>query len=364
MSQARLLRFSLWQLAPAVRRAPRRIVIAARADTGEIGWSAGLDARDRWAALERLCRCVLGQAPSETTRRHQALGLAGPPLSQTGDLAAAGLVDNAVLDLAARLAGVPLALWLGGHAHTRVPLADRVNWADAPGDPSNHDRVRWLVDRAGERIERHGFASLTVRPGNAELAALGALLQALRARFGARVGLRVDCAGFPASDRRAIASTARELGVECLIDPGRSAAALGRLGPVPLAVSPSPVLHEIAIGGRAQIVRLEPAAHGGAAMAQRFASIARVFQLELLLAGSTGLAIELALLAQLARATPAALQPLDFGPDPTTVPGIEVRDGVLHVPDGPGLGIAIDAARLTREALRTVEVAASLAAAS
>ncbi len=135
-------------------------------------------------------------------------------------------------------------------------------------------------------------------------------------------------------------------------------------GAVPLAVEPDPSLQRIMLGGLAQAVRLDPARHGGAALALRLAALLRVFQLELMLTGTLGHAIELALLGQLARATPTDLQPLDVGPDATALAPLAVRDGQLVLPTGPGLGFEIDAAALARGALRRSEIRTSLAAAS
>lgn len=351
---------SLFQLPPATARAPRRLVVAAHAD-GVTGWAACPDARGRWEQLERLGALVLGQAPHETNRRHAALGLAGPPLTQPGDLTAPGTLDNAVLDLAARVAGVPLALWLGGSAQPRARVADRVSWNDAPAKLADDAKIAWLTERATERVATHGFGALSVRPGKAPAPQLLNLLGRLRFAFGSRVTLRVDLsAGYPAAGTRALAGPVRELGVDLLILGGRSV--LG--GAVPLAVAPDPALHRIMVGGLAQAVRVEPACHGGAAITLRIASLLRVFQLELLLTGTTGTAIELALLGQLARAATTDLQPLDYGPDATALAPLAVRDGRLVLPDGPGLGIAVDADALARTALRHSELRPSLAAAS
>src|SRR5579864_8111084 len=109
MAQPRISRIALSLVPPATPGGAGRIVVAVEAAGGPVGWAACGDHGDRWANLERLARAVVGTTPSDTTRRHQALGLAGEPLNlQRGDLGGAGALDNAVLDLAARLAGVPL----------------------------------------------------------------------------------------------------------------------------------------------------------------------------------------------------------------------------------------------------------------
>src|SRR5258706_14468407 len=107
---ARLTHVSLFQLPAATPRTPRRIVVAAHAD-GATGWSICPEGRGCWDTIERLGARVLGQAPSDANRRHAALGLAGPPLTQTGDLTPAAAPANPLPDLPARPAGVPPPLW-------------------------------------------------------------------------------------------------------------------------------------------------------------------------------------------------------------------------------------------------------------
>ena len=355
MSQPRITGVSVRLLPPATPRTPRCIVVAAHAETGQTGWAACPDHGERWATLERLGRALLGQAPSATNRRHQGLGLAGSPYTEPTDLAPAGALDNAVLDLAARVAGVPLALWLGGHVRTRVPVADRLVWADAPSELTEAARVRWLVERAGARVARYGFAALTVVADEAEPPAVIALLGALRDAFEARVALRLELIRYPTAAIGALVAPARALGVAALIEPGVAASVGPDRATVPIAVSVCPPIGDILRDGIAQIVRIALPQHGGAALAQRIAALARINQAEVLLAGTSGLAIEAALLGQLARAMPCDLQALDIAPDPAAHDAIGVADGTLALPDGPGIGLVPDPALLAR-AERTVEI--------
>jgi L-alanine-DL-glutamate epimerase-like enolase superfamily enzyme len=360
MSYPKIARVVLSLLPPAAPGGPQPIVIAVEAAGGPVGWSACGYHGDRWAGLERLARAVIGTVPSDTTRRHQALGLAGEPLSlQKGDLGGAGALDNAVLDLAARCVGVPLALWLGGTHNARVAVADRLRWTDAPADLTGETRVRALVERAEARVARHGFATVTVVCNGVEPDSLVALLTALRRAFGSRIDLRLDMTGLPAAAARPLVGPARELAVSALIEPGIDVS----IGPertlVPIAVSACPEHGGILKNGVAQIMRILTNHNGGAAVSLRLAALARVFQAEVLLGAGSGLAVEAALLGQLARATPADLQPLDLGPDPVAAAtdGVTIAGGMLMLPDGPGLGIVPDPARLAR-AERRAEIAA------
>jgi L-alanine-DL-glutamate epimerase-like enolase superfamily enzyme len=360
MPQPPISRISLFMLPPAATGGARRIVVAAEAAGGPIGWSACGDHDERWANLERLARAVVAMAPSDTTRRHQALGLAGDPLTlQKGDLGGLGALDNAVLDLAARCAGVPLSLWLGGTHNSRVAVADRLRWTDAPADRPGEARVRALVERAEGRIARHGFATITVACAGAEPDQLVALLTALRRAVGARVDLRLDLSALPAAAARPLVGPARDLAVSALIEPGIDVSVGPERTKLPIAVRACPEHAGILKSGVAQILRILTNANGGAAVALRLAALARVFQSEVLLGAGSGLAVETALLGQLARATPADLQPVDLGPDPLdgATDGVTIDGGFLTLPDGPGIGVVPDPALLAR-AERRAEIVA------
>ena len=360
MAQPRISRIALSLLPPAAPGGAGRIMVAAEADGGPVGWAACGYHGDRWTDIERLARAVVGTVPTHTTRRHEALGLAGEPLRlQKGDLGGAGALDNAVLDLAARCAGVPLALWLGGTHNARVAVADRLRWADAPADLAGEARVRALVERVETRVARHGFATLTVACNDADPEQLVTLLTALRRAFGSRLALRLDMTALPAAAARPLVGPARDLAVSALIEPGIDVSVGPERTLVPIAVTACPEHGGILRGGVAQIMRILTNHNGGAVVALRLAALARVFQSEVLLGAGSGLAVEAALLGQLARATPADLQPLDLGPDPVVAAtdGVTIVDGVLELPDGPGLGIAPDPALLAR-AERRAEIAA------
>src|SRR5258706_4478463 len=358
MTQPKISRVALSLLPPAAPGGNGRIIVAVEAADGPVGWSACGDHGSRWADLERLARACVGTVPSDTTRRHQALGLAGEPLGlQKGDLGGAGALDSAVLDLAARCAGVPLALWLGGTHNPRVAVADRLTWADAPAELTGEARVRALVERAETRVTRHGFATITLLCAGTEPDQIIALLTALRRAFGVRVDLRLELGPCPPAAAIPLVGPACDLGVSALIEPGIDVSVGPGRTKVPIAVSACPEHAGILRRGRAQIMRILTNHNGGAAVALRLAALARVFQSEVLLGAGSGLAVEAALLQQLARATPADLQPIDLGPDPAAIDGVAITDGVLNLPDGPGIGIVPDPALLAR-ATRRAEIAA------
>jgi L-alanine-DL-glutamate epimerase-like enolase superfamily enzyme len=119
-------------------------------------------------------------------------------------------IDVALHDAAARAAGVPLAVRLGGALVPRVPT---------------NQTLFWLEDAAAmfaqaERFVAHGFRSLKLRAGLAPLGEDLDRLAGLRARLGSGIELAVDANGAWSRDeaRRAVVRMA-ELGVAYVEQP-------------------------------------------------------------------------------------------------------------------------------------------------
>jgi L-alanine-DL-glutamate epimerase-like enolase superfamily enzyme len=126
----------------------------------------GLDARPIVAIVNRLRRHIHALTPG--------------CISSTG-LAA---IDVALWDLAAKRAGAPLHLLLGG-AQSRVRLYNtHVGWLNRPLDE--------MVDLAREAIERDGFTALKLKVGKPDPAEDVERVARVREAVGERVTLMVD----------------------------------------------------------------------------------------------------------------------------------------------------------------------------
>ncbi len=257
-------------------------------------------------------------------------------------------VEMASWDLIGRRAEMPLCHLFGGCYRRRVPLALRLR-ADQP---------REMAKLAAE-LAQQGFHSQVFEATGVPDADLAAI-RAIREAVGDRAELRLDGA------ERFDMETARDLcaelefdGVEFLLDPLNTrqlhaAAALGRQTTVPLGASraiesPADVLAVVrSAAARFIVVRLPEL--GGLLAARKAADVAEAAGLKTLACGGPSLGIATAAMLQLAAALPVldgcneCIYPQLH--DDLLVERLELVDGMLTVPEAPGLGIAVDRAKL------------------
>lgn len=279
-----------------------------------------------------------------------------------GDLAAAApeapyaraAVVDALYDLAARALGVPLCQLLGGRVRDRIPVVWTIGIKERAV----------MVEEARQAVAR-GYRLLKVKAGSAPAAEDAGNLEAIRNAVGAGVGLRVDANGALSFDGalallRAVAGLALDLVEQPLaIDDLDGMARLIELTGVP--IMPDESLHSPESALRlvsrkaASIFGMKLAKHGGVHPARRIAAIARAASIPVYPGGQPGTSVGSATAAHFYAATPNATLGGDFhiGPagwlagDVVRVP-LAVADGHAAVPAGPGIGMELDEARLSR----------------
>ena len=259
-------------------------------------------------------------------------------------------VEMASWDLVGRVAGQPLCHLFGGSYRRRIPLAVR------PGGRSPQESARLACE-----LDEQGFhTQLLTSCGDVERDL--ALVLAVREVLPARAELRFDVAG------RYNLETARELcaelegaGLQFLLDPLSApeldqVASLRRQTSVPLGLrraiaGPSDVLAVVRCGAAPFIV-VDLQLVGGLVAARKCAAIAQAAGLGASLASGSSGGIALAALLQLASATPAYSIPNECPhhhlQDDLLVEPLEIADGLFTVPQGPGLGVEVDRAKVER----------------
>jgi muconate cycloisomerase len=276
----------------------------------------------------------------------QTLEALGPP-----PLRAA--VEMALWDLAGRVTGQPLCRLLGGEYRRQIPLAARL-----------HGRSPDRVARRARPLVDQGFHALV-------LAACGQvdldhkLVTAVRQAVGGRIDLRLDAqAVFTADAARDLCAQIEFEQVRFLLDPLATrelypVAALGRQTPVPLGVwrairGPADVLALVRCGAAAYVV-LDLEQLGGISPARAAVAIAAAGGISPLLGGRPALGIATAAMLHLAAATPplgdaneSAYHQLQ---DDVLAEPLQIAGGMITVPQGPGLGIDIDRAKIERYAV-------------
>jgi len=271
-------------------------------------------------------------------------------LSALRDAPLRAAVEMACWDLVGRLAGQPLCHLFGGNYRRRIPISVRVAGPTPQG-----------VAELARELAEQGFHGQTI-------ACTGDLdqdletLAAVRHMLPEHTELRLDggaCYDFDTAWEMCSRLEGQRL--QFLLDPLKSPdltqiASLRRQTSIPLAAGrpirgPADVLAVLRCGAVPHVV-IDIRQVGGLAAARRCAAVAQAGGLGASLACGPSLGIALAALLQLAAATPAFSDRHECAPahlqDHLLTEPLEILDGLLPVPQGPGLGIEIDRTKLER----------------
>ncbi|MCX7623418.1 MAG: mandelate racemase/muconate lactonizing enzyme family protein [Thermomicrobium sp.] len=257
-----------------------------------------------------------------------------------GAFAARAALETALLDREARCAGVPLARWLRTEAADRVPVNAVLGLAD----------TETTVRRAQEAVVA-GFRTLKLKVQPTLVDA--ERVAAVRATVGRDVRLRLDANGAAdVATALAFARAVAPLEVEYLEQPVATLeelAELRRRSPVPLAadealVGLAAVERALALDAADALVLKVPLL-GGPRVALAAAERARARGVDVVLTGmlESGVGLAAALHAAAAvgggrahgLATAHLVEPLGV------VEPLEPVDGMLALPDAPGLGVTV-----------------------
>jgi len=262
-------------------------------------------------------------------------------------------IETALYDAQARRLGVPLSTMFGGRQHAALPVA----WTLASGD------TRLDIDEAQRMLEakRHRIFKLKIglRPIDDDIRHCAEIKQAL----GDAAEIRVDVnqAWSETQALRGLAMLA-DAGVELVEQPISAANQVGlkrlmRLARLPVmadeALHGSDDAFALARDRSADVYALKIAQSGGLTGAARVAAIAQAAHIDLyggtMLEGAVGTIASAQLFSTfdtLAWGT-ELFGPLLLTEELLTEP-LVYRDFMLHLPDGPGLGIDIDESKLAR----------------
>jgi L-alanine-DL-glutamate epimerase-like enolase superfamily enzyme len=276
-------------------------------------------------------------------------GEPGPPAASIRDLspAARGGLEIAWLDAAARFAEIPLWRLLG--AESCRPVICNATLVAGPPAAVAADAERWAA---------RGFTTFKLKvgvPGDV------GQVEAVRSAVGQGARLRVDANGVWSPREAVLRLTAMEHhGIELAEQPAadlEDLAAVRNQTAIPIAADESVNVagdarraNEL---GACQLATVKLAKVGGIAAARQIAAELPVY-LSSALDGPVGIAAAAHVAQVLRRQSPwdglaqgLATQLLFAETIATTE--CELQEGLLHLPEGPGLGIEIDEAALERQ---------------
>jgi len=276
-------------------------------------------------------------------------------------------VEMACWDLVGRTMGQPLCHLFGGGYRSWIPVAVRLS-AERPDHSQRPDHIVQLARELAE----HGFHCQIVPSTGRPESDLQTLL-AVRQGVGDLAELRLDgAARYDIAQARQLCSELESVGLRFFLDPlcrvdskeGASLeeiASLGRQTNLPLAVwraigGPADVLAMVRCGAAPYVV-IDLGQVGGLNPGRKCATVAEAAGVTVLLGGRPSLGIATAAMLQLAASAPTFSSSNECAyhqlQDDVLADPLEIVDGMIGVPQSPGLGIEVDRAKVERYQVTT-----------
>ena len=340
------LEFFLVQLQCEVESAPVRWLLARLAtDAGVEGWG---EARLAWRSdslaprREALLPVLAGRNVFDLEEILALEVLRDAPLRSA--------VEMACWDMIGRKLGQPLCNLLGGGYRRRIPLAVRM----PAGSPSR------CAQLARELAEQGFHSQILTCSGQAAVDVQTVV--AVRESAGDRIELRLDGSqGYDLQTARDLCAELEYARLQFFLDPLGAATlhevvALGRQTSVPLGVcrairEPADVL-ALVRSGAARFAVLAPERVGGLTAARKCAAVAEAAGVRASLACGPSPGLAAAAMLHLAAATPALASCNECSyhqlEDDILHEPLEIIDGMITLPENPGLGVEVDRAKVER----------------
>ncbi|RYH06035.1 MAG: mandelate racemase/muconate lactonizing enzyme family protein [Alphaproteobacteria bacterium] len=354
-------------------------ILRIETDDGIVGWGEGKNAAGSagtYAGLVHLLNHevaprLIGRDPTDISAiwemlyngvRHESAarqGHAMPELSRRGlSVAAISAVDIALWDILGKSLGVPVWKLLGGRKADRLPAYASGGWADAAG----------IGEQLNSYIAAGGFKSVKMRVGAMDGApnVSATRVRAARKGIGSDVELMVDAHGtYTVADAKRFIQLVGDCDLAWFEEPvigddKPGMAEVRAAGNVPIAAGESEAtrfdFRDLAMLKAADIFQPDPAFCGGITEAMRISALASAFNLRFaphLWAGAPCFFSGLHLCA----ASPASFViEYSLGANPMIHDLVEdtisVKDGLIEIPEGPGLGFTINERFLEAHAQR------------
>jgi L-alanine-DL-glutamate epimerase-like enolase superfamily enzyme len=280
-----------------------------------------------------------------------------PQLGRRGlTISAMAGIDIALWDILGKSLNTPVWRLLGGRRAERMPAYASGGWADAAN----------IGKQLMSYVERGGFRAVKMRVGvmDGSPARSAARVKAARAALGPDIGLACDAHGtFTVAEAKAFARMVEECDLMWFEEPvsgddKSGMAEVRRSSSVPISAGESEFtrhdFRDLAELRAADILQPDLAIAGGITEGVRIGAIASAFNLRLaphLWSGAPGFAAGLALAAT---SSAGFILEYSLGSNPMLQELVgekfPVEDGMVAIPDRPGLGITVDEAFLAKYA--------------
>jgi glucarate dehydratase len=343
-----------WQTSFDRRTGTTRTVVRLETDTGLVGWGETFRGSPTAALIERYRDILIGWNPYELEKLRTRLRMTPFFYGYLGYAAVAG-IEMACLDLIGKDTGRSLTELLGGPVRDRVQVSGMVTPGLLPAG-AGPVSPQALAGAAEGLRDQYGFGVLKLK-GSSDARKDVALVAALRERL-PDIRLRLDPnAAWSVADSVWAARRLLPLDLEYLEDPCAGMEGMARVRQavgIPLCTNMCVVrLEEFAPAirtGAIDVIHGDVHKWGGVGAVRRLAALCGAFGIGMNLHSGGELGISTACHLQLTAATAEIGYAVDsvyyLLADDVIEEPFAVKDGMLPIPTGPGLGVAVDTEKL------------------
>ncbi|SCL36206.1 glucarate dehydratase [Micromonospora rhizosphaerae] len=345
-----------WQTSFDRRTGTTRTVVRLETDTGLVGWGETFRGSPTAALIERYRDILIGWNPYELEKLRTRLRMTPFFYGYLGYAAVAG-IEMACLDLIGKDTGRSLTELLGGRVRDQVRVSGMVTPGMLPAG-TGPASPQALAGAAAELRDQYGFDVLKLK-GSSNARKDVALVAAMRERL-PDIGLRLDPnAAWSVADSVWAARQLLPLDLEYLEDPCAGMEGMARVRQavgIPLCTNMCVVrLEDFAPAirtGAIDVIHGDVHKWGGVGAVRRLAALCDAFGIGMNLHSGGELGISTACHLQLTAATAEIGYAVDsvyyLLADDVIEEPFAVKDGMLPVPTGPGLGVTVDTEKLER----------------
>lgn len=296
------------------------------------------------AIRERIAPAVIGEDPTNVNRMVELMDKLTP--TQPG---AGAAVEMACVELASRQCGVPIYTYLGGAVQDHVQFNAWIGML--PPDEAAAEAVRWL---------KAGFRSTKIKVGSG-VEADRDRIEAVRAAVGNAMKLRIDAnCQYDADTSLKLCRLIKQFDLQLFEQPVAKddlagMARVRREGGIPVmadeSVSDHASLVAVIKADAADYVKFGIKQAGGILRAARMLATAEAARIPVVIGHGFGLDPSTLAEIMLAASSRNVLPGLEcVGPlkvtDTVATTRLDISSGSLPLPQGPGLGISLDEAKL------------------
>jgi glucarate dehydratase len=358
-----------------VRSSVDRTLVRLRTADGLEGLGETVGSASTFGFLTAMCQALLGEDGRDRTAFRTRI--APPALRDSegrdGWMAVAG-IEMALWDLAGKRHAAPVWELLGGAVRRRVPVALCFGAAAVPLSATREEarafvaddrNVPRLVDQVTRVARRSGFSTVKMKSLAVRHDWDVAVMAGLREALGPAARLRLDPNAALSPPEALMLCTALEpLRLEYYEDPTwglEGMAGLRRRLRTPLASNMCVVeFNDLAPAvrlGALDVVLGDVFCWGGLSAMVELAAICRTFGLDLVIHSWFELGVATAANLHLAAAIPHITRAMDctlplHAGDVVTGGAPPIREGMLEVPEAPGLGVSLDESAVARYAIQ------------